>query len=202
MTLPSWSDVAAVAAGCRACPELAASRTHVVPGVAPSGARLLLVGEAPGADEDRMGLPFVGRSGQLLDELLAQAGLDRSEAAVANVLKCRPPDNRAPWRAEVARCRPYLEAQLAALAPELVLTLGSTAAAWFFGPSARIGVLRLREDLEWDGRRVLVSYHPSAALRFGPRGEPARALAEDLQRAAGVLRSTPAPGSEPPNEEQ
>lgn len=185
--MTSWSEVAAQASACTRCDELVASRTTVVPGVAPAGARLLLVGEAPGAEEDQVGLPFVGRSGQLLDRLLTEAGLARSQVAVANVLKCRPPGNRAPRRAEVAACRPYLEAQLAALDPPVVVTLGSTAAAWFFGTSARIGVLRLREDLALDGRRLLVTYHPSAALRFGPRGEPARALAEDLGRAAALL---------------
>lgn len=184
----SWERVAAVASTCTRCPELVACRTTVVPGVAPVGARLLLVGEAPGAAEDETGLPFVGRSGILLDTLLEQAGSDRSQVAVANVLKCRPPKNRAPRRAEVEACRPFLAEQLEALNPAVVLTLGSTAAAWFFGPAARIGALRSRDDLVHDERPVLVTYHPSAALRFGPRGEPARALAEDLTRAVALAK--------------
>ena len=181
-----WDELSARIVGCTACAELAESRTQVVPGVRPAGARLALVGEAPGAAEDLAGLPFVGRSGQWLDSALAVAGLDRSEVAVLNVLKCRPPDNRKPRRAEVASCRPWLEAQLALVEPALVVTLGGSAAEWFFGPSARIGALR-GEPHEVGGRRVLVTYHPSAALRFGPRGEPALALAQDLALAAQLL---------------
>ncbi len=191
----SWDDVAAAARSCTACPELVASRTLVVPGEAPLDARLLLVGEAPGAEEDLVGRPFVGRSGRLLDSLLEQAGIERSLVAVSNVVKCRPPGNRAPRRAEVSRCRGFLDHQLEALDPALVVTLGSTAAAWFFGPAARIGTLRT-EVLHHGGRRVLVSYHPSAALRFGPRGEPARALAEDLARAGAIL-AAPGPAAAP-----
>ena len=130
----SWDDLAATVLGCTACAELAASRTRVVPGVRPAGgADVLLVGEAPGAQEDAAGVPFVGRSGQLLDGLLADAGLPRERVAVANVLKCRPPANRKPRRAEVARCRPWLTRQLELADPAVVVALGGTAAEWFFG---------------------------------------------------------------------
>ena len=137
---------------------------------------MLLVGEAPGAQEDAAGVPFVGRSGQLLDELLAEAGLRRERVAVANVLKCRPPANRKPRRAEVARCRPWLAAADRAGRPAwCVVALGGTAAEWFFGPGARIAMLREQgRPRRWhDGRRLLVTYHPSAAIRFGPRGRAA-----------------------------
>lgn len=182
----SWDELAEVVRGCTACAELAASRTHVVVGDAPRGARLLLVGEAPGAQEDESGRPFVGRSGQLLDEALVEAGLTRAEVAVANVLKCRPPANRTPRRPEVVRCRPWLARQIALVDPAVVVTLGSVAAAEVFGPGARIGELRGREH-EVDGRITLATYHPSAALRFGPRGAPALGLREDLGIAAAAL---------------
>lgn len=171
---------------CVRCPELVASRTQVVPGVRPAGARLVLVGEAPGAAEDLAGLPFVGRSGQWLDATLSAVGLRRAEIAVVNVLKCRPPDNRKPRRVEVSSCRPWLTAQLAAIDPALIVTLGGTAAEWFFGSGARISALRgVTHDV--DGRSLLVTYHPSAALRFGPRGEAALALATDLAVAARLI---------------
>lgn len=131
-----WDGLALAMRSCQACPELVASRTHVVVGQRPPSAQLLLVGEAPGAEEDARGEPFVGRSGRLLDESLAAAGIDRRGVAVVNVLKCRPPGNRAPRRTEVIRCRHWFQAQLAAVSPRLVVTLGVTAAAAFFGSGA------------------------------------------------------------------
>ena len=171
---------------CVACAELAATRSHVVVGDLPAGARLLIVGEAPGAAEDRSGRPFVGRSGQLLDRLLAEVGLDRSEVAVANVLKCRPPGNRTPRRSEARRCRPWLDRQVELLDPPLLLGLGSAAAAELLGPGTRIAAARGQLHRVAD-RAVMVSYHPSAALRFGPRGVPALALAADLALVAAEL---------------
>ncbi|RZS90353.1 DNA polymerase [Motilibacter rhizosphaerae] len=182
----SWDELADAARGCVACSELAATRTHVVPGEAPRAARLLLVGEAPGAQEDETGRPFVGKAGQLLDGLLTEAGLDRGSVAVANVLKCRPPRNRKPRRPEVAACRPWLARQIELVDPLLVVTLGGTAAEWVVGPGARIATLR-ETDVVLDGRRVLCTYHPSAAIRFGPAGAPLAALRADLQRAAVLL---------------
>jgi len=182
---PSWDLLARDALGCVACPELAATRTRVVPGVRPEGADVLLVGEAPGAQEDALGVPFVGRSGQLLDSLLGEAGLERDRVAVANVLKCRPPANRKPKRAEIARCRPWLTRQIELADPRVIVALGGTAAEWFFGAGARITTLRAVPQVV-DGRPVLVTYHPSAAIRFGPRGAPLAALREDLGRAAGL----------------
>jgi uracil-DNA glycosylase len=184
----SWADVAARSRTCVACAELAATRTQVVPGEAPAGADVLLVGEAPGANEDLAGVPFVGRAGQLLDGLLAEAGLDRRRVAVTNVLKCRPPANRKPRRAEVTRCRPWLERQIALLSPRLVVALGGTAAEWFFGPTARITALRGTVHAYGEAS-LLVTYHPSAAIRFGPAGVPVAALREDLLVAARLLES-------------
>lgn len=185
----TWVELGEQAWRCVACPELVASRTRVVPGVRPAGADVLLVGEAPGAQEDLAGEPFVGRSGQLLDALLTEAGLPRDRLAVTNVCKCRPPANRKPKRREVALCRPWLARQIELMDPALVVALGGTAAEWFCGPSARIATLRLAPQ-SYGGRPVLVTYHPSAALRFGPAGEPLAALRHDLAAAARLLATT------------
>jgi DNA polymerase len=149
----------------------------------------LLVGEAPGATEDQLGVPFVGKAGQLLDELLEEAGLPRAQVAVANVLKCRPPGNRRPARVEIGNCRGWLTAQIRLIDPPVICALGGSAAAWFFGPSARIGELR-GQPHPVDGRRVVVTYHPSAAIRFGPAGLPRAALREDLALVAALWRAS------------
>jgi uracil-DNA glycosylase family 4 len=170
--------------GCTRC-ALAQTRTQVVVGSTPAGARLLVVGEAPGAQEDLDGEPFVGRSGQLLDRLLAEAGLPRERVAVLNTVKCRPPGNRAPSTAETVSCRPWLDAQLLEVRPRLVVTLGLSATRWFLGP-VTLGSVRGRVHLV-EGRSVLPTYHPAAALRGGPRGEPMRLLGEDLATAVGLV---------------
>jgi uracil-DNA glycosylase family 4 len=189
----SWAGLTTTVRTCTACPELVASRTSVVAGVLPAGASavdVLLVGEAPGAQEDLAGVPFVGRSGQLLDSLLAEAGLQRERVGIANVLKCRPPANRKPRRAEVSRCRPWLEQQLGLAAPRVVVALGGTAAEWFFGSGARIAALRQTVH-DWSDRSLVVTYHPSAAIRFGPRGAPLAALREDLRMVARLAAAAP-----------
>lgn len=172
--------------GCTACTELAASRRHVVVGDAVAGSRLVIVGEAPGANEDEAGRPFIGRGGQLLDELMSQAGLSRAQVSVLNVLKCRPPSNRTPTRFEAARCTGWLDRQVALLDPQLVMTLGRTALTWALGAGVTLAQARGRAH-EWRGRRLIASYHPSAALRFGPKGEPRQALEADLVLAAETL---------------
>jgi DNA polymerase len=186
---PDWPTLAAVNRPCVACPELAAARTHVVVGDVPASGRprLALVGEAPGASEDLTGRPFVGKSGALLDLLLAEAGLDRSAAAVLNVVKCRPPGNRTPKRAEVARCSGWLRRQLDLLDPPVVVALGLSAAKWFLGPRTVLAAVRGRPH-EIGGRAVWATYHPSAAIRFGPNGAPRAGLLADLTAVAGALR--------------
>jgi len=185
---PSWASLAARIRGCTACSDLALTRRNVVVGSWPGPqTQVLLVGEAPGANEDESGIPFVGKAGQLLDTLLAEVALPRETVAVTNVLKCRPPQNRKPARVEVMNCRGWLAAQLAIVDPAFVVALGGTAVEWFFGAGAKIGELRGRFH-EIDGRRVLPTYHPSAAIRFGPRGMPRAALREDL---ALVAKSVP-----------
>jgi len=174
------------AAQCVACPELVLTRRSVVAGEFPVGARLMLVGEAPGAQEDETGRPFVGKGGQLLNRLLDEAGLDRRRVAVANTLKCRPPGNRTPARAELHRCRGWLDRQVELADPRLVVTLGGTALSWAMGTGHRLADMRGRLH-QWRARSLLVTYHPSAALRFGPNGMPMAALADDLRLAAATL---------------
>lgn len=181
---PDWAALAASARSCLACPELAASRQHVVVGDVPAGRPLFaLVGEAPGATEDETGRPFVGKSGALLDLLLAEAGLDRSAGAVLNVVKCRPPGNRTPKSFEVARCSGWLRRQLALLDPPVVVALGLSSAKWFLGPRTVLADVRGRPH-QVDGRSVWATYHPSAAIRFGPNGAPRAGLAADLAAVA------------------
>ena len=190
-SLASWDELAAAACRCTACPELAAARTNVVVGVNPPGARILLIGEAPGATEDAKGLPFVGASGRLLDRLLSEAGLVRSQVAVANILKCRPPNNRKPKKSEMDRCSPWIDRQLALIDPAVVCTLGGTALEWALGRNARIGTARGAEH-EWRGRVLIPTYHPSAALRFGLDSPAMEALRDDLklvEAAASRLRA-------------
>jgi uracil-DNA glycosylase len=180
-------DLLAVAArSCVACPELAQSRTTVVVGDTPSRPQLLIVGEAPGANEDVAGRPFIGKGGQLLDALLSEVGLSRADAAVLNVLKCRPPANRTPSRVEALRCTGWLDRQVELLDPPLVVTLGRTALTWALGAAVTIDAARSRVH-DWRGRRLVVSYHPSAAIRFGPNGAPRAALEADLRFVAQTL---------------
>jgi DNA polymerase len=183
-----WATLASLARSCVACPELAATRRHVVVGDVPVSGRprVAFVGEAPGATEDETGRPFVGRSGALLDQLLAEAGLDRAQCAVLNVVKCRPPGNRTPKAPEVARCSGWLRRQLELLDAPVVVALGLSAAKWFLGPRTVLGQARARPHLV-DGRTVWVTYHPSAAIRFGPNGAPRAGLLADLTAVAGSL---------------
>ena len=187
--VPDWAALAAVARSCVACPELAATRQHVVVGDVPVSGRpaFALVGEAPGATEDETGRPFVGRSGALLDQLLAEAGLDRAEAAVLNVVKCRPPGNRTPKAPEVARCSGWLRRQLELLDPPAVVALGLSAAKWFLGPKTVLAQVRGRPH-PFEGRVLWATYHPSAAIRFGPNGAPRAGLLADLSAVARTLR--------------
>ncbi len=177
------TELAARARGCTACAELTRSRNQVVVGSFPVGARVMLIGEAPGAQEDMAGVPFVGRSGQLLDTLLVEAGLVRAEVAIANVLKCRPPGNRKPKRAEVERCTPWLRRQIELVDPLVLCTLGGTAAEWALGRGVRLAQAHGREH-RWGDWPLVATYHPSAAIRFGPNGMPLAALREDLALVA------------------
>jgi uracil-DNA glycosylase family 4 len=190
---PDWDTLAGIARSCVACPELAAARQHVVVGDVPVSGRPLVafVGEAPGATEDETGRPFVGRSGALLDQLLAEAGLAREECAVLNVVKCRPPGNRTPKAVEVARCSGWLHRQIELLDPAAIVALGLSAAKWFLGPTTVLARAREHGVHLWNGRALHVTYHPSAAIRFGPNGAPRAALAADLRQVASLVGRRP-----------
>jgi uracil-DNA glycosylase family 4 len=180
----SWDLLGTQIRGCVRCPELAATRQSVVVGQWADRARLLLVGEAPGAEEDAAGEPFVGRAGQLLDLLLTEVGIDRSSCAVLNVLRCRPPANRAPKRQEIAACSGWLDAQRTLVAPELTVALGLTATKALMGKVRTLASIRGRVH----PGGFVATYHPSAALRFGPAGAPMAGLREDLAMVAELLR--------------
>lgn len=177
-------------AGCQACP-LAASRQQVVVGRGNPQARLLLIGEGPGAEEDASGQPFVGRSGQLLDRLLAEAGLDPAhDLYIANIVKCRPPQNRRPTAQEMAACRPWLDRQIALIDPPLILLAGATAMQGLLGIKG--GISRLRGQWQpWQGRQLLPLFHPAYLLRQPRRGpgQPIDLTLGDLIAARERLRA-------------
>ncbi len=164
-----WDELQATTQACRAC-KLGGSRHQAVFGSGSSQARWMIVGEAPGAEEDRQGEPFVGAAGQLLDAMLHAIGLDRRAddpqraVYIANVLKCRPPGNRNPEPEEVAQCAPLLQRQIALLQPGLILALGRFAAQSLLGSNAPISQLRGRVH-QFVGIPVIVSYHPAYLLR-------------------------------------
>lgn len=164
---PDWEErLAAVgrrANVCIAC-KLAKTRTNVVFGVGSAHVPLVFVGEAPGADEDAQGIPFVGRAGQLLTKIIAAIGLERDEVYICNILKCRPPGNRNPEPDEIACCTPYLQEQLAILKPRVICTLGLFASQYLLQSAAPIGKLRGR-IFDYHGIPLIPTYHPAALLR-------------------------------------
>jgi uracil-DNA glycosylase len=179
------------ASGCERCP-LAKGRTNVVFGAGNADAELMFVGEAPGHHEDLQGLPFVGRAGKLLDELLADAGMTRGEVWICNVLKCQPPGNRDPQPDEIDSCKPYLMRQIELIEPKVVCTLGNFATKLLTRSSRGITSVHGRPQVhELGGRtvRVLPLYHPAAALRTPRVLEELRA---DFVRLPALL-AEPAP---------
>lgn len=183
----SWEALESRALACTAC-ALHRTRQHVVFGVGARRARWFVVGEAPGADEDRQGEPFVGRAGQLLNEMLRAAGASRDSVYIGNILKCRPPDNRDPRPEEVAHCIGYLRRQIELVQPGLILAVGRIAAQNLLGVDTPIGRLRGHVHRYGDaGVPVVVTYHPAYLLRSP--GQKARAW-EDLCLARSII--TPA----------
>jgi DNA polymerase len=161
----AWESLRAQVSACTRC-GLCKSRTQTVFGVGDRRSELLVVGEAPGAEEDRRGEPFVGRAGQLLDSMLRAMGRPRETVYIANVLKCRPPGNRDPEAAEVASCLPYLQRQIELLSPRMILVVGRIAAQNLLGTSEPIGRLRGRMHRFGVGQTpVIVTYHPAYLLR-------------------------------------
>ena len=161
----SWDELRAAVAACQRC-ELHTSRTQTVFGVGNPGARWMFIGEAPGAEEDRQGEPFVGRAGQLLTAMIRALGMQREDVYIANVLKCRPPGNRDPKPAEAASCRAYLERQVALVDPTLVIAVGRIAAQDLLATETPIA--KLRGKVHSFGAKpwpLLVTYHPAYLLR-------------------------------------
>jgi DNA polymerase len=178
------------ARGCTLCP-LAEGRTQVVFGAGNADADLMLVGEAPGFHEDQQGVPFVGRAGKLLDELLAANGLGREEVFTANVLKCRPAGNRDPQPSEIETCRPYLHSQVALIEPRVICTLGNFATKLLTGSQRGITQVHGQPQRHEIGSRSVVLYplfHPAAALRTPKVSDQ---LAEDFGRLPALLAASP-----------
>jgi uracil-DNA glycosylase len=150
---------------CTRCAELVRTRTQTVFGVGNPYARLIFCGEAPGADEDRQGEPFVGRAGQLLNDIIVKGmKMRRQDVYILNILRCRPPNNRAPLPVEAAACREYLDAQLAIIRPEFICCLGAVAAQNLLQTETAIGRLRGRFH-DYQGIKVICTYHPAYLLR-------------------------------------
>jgi uracil-DNA glycosylase family 4 len=182
VTLGSLDALASVAKGCTAC-GLAATRTNVVFSDGDPNAKLVVVGEAPGADEDRAGRPFVGRAGRMLDTLLAAVGFPRETVYICNVLKCRPPGNRNPLPEEVHSCEGFLRAQLQMVGPKAILAVGTFAAQTLLETTQSIGTLRGSVH-EYQGIPLVPTYHPAALLRNSAWIRP---VWEDLQRLRVAL---------------
>ncbi len=164
---------------CVACPELASTRTQTVFGVGPFDPELCLIGEAPGADEDRQGEPFVGAAGQLLNRIIAACGMKREEVYICNILRCRPPGNRTPKPDEAANCRHFLERTLELINPKYICCLGACAAQNLLQTSSPVGKLRGR-FYDYKGIPVICTYHPSYLLR-SESTEPKRQVWEDMK---------------------
>lgn len=156
-------ELAGVARECRRC-RLRESCSQVVFGEGPPDARLMLIGEGPGQDEDIQGRPFVGKAGQLLDKILEAAGIQRSQVYIGNVVKCRPPGNRLPNPDEVKECRKYLERQIKLIGPSIIVCLGSMASQTVIDPNAKITRIRGRWLIR-QGIKIMPTYHPAALLR-------------------------------------
>ena len=181
--LVSWPSLTEEITNCQKC-RLCAARTHAVPGEGSPHARLMFIGEGPGRDEDLTGRPFVGRAGQLLDKMIAAIGLSREEVYIANVVKCRPPQNRAPEMDEVAACMPYLRAQVGLIRPQVIVLLGSSALGAILGPEHRI----TRERGAWLERKgvfFMPTFHPAALLRDESKKRP---VWEDLKKVRDKLQ--------------
>ncbi len=167
---------------CRRC-KLCDGRTHIVFGDGSPRASVMFVGEGPGFEEDRQGLPFVGRAGQLLNQIIKAMGFERRQVYIANVVKCRPPDNRTPQPDEVAACTPFLYEQIAIIRPRVIVALGSPASQALLGTSA--GITKIRGTFrDYQGIRVMPTFHPAYLLR-NPSAK--RQVWEDMQQVMAYL---------------
>ncbi|OPZ73191.1 MAG: Uracil DNA glycosylase superfamily protein [Firmicutes bacterium ADurb.Bin456] len=182
------------AAECTRC-HLRGGCTRVVFGEGNPGAGLMLIGEGPGADEDRLGRPFVGKAGQLLDKILGAVGLDRfTHTYIANVVKCRPPGNRAPLAQEAGQCLPWLYRQIELVSPGIIVLMGASALQFLIDPRARITGMRGRWLVSKSGIKIMPTYHPAALLRDTRKKRP---VWEDFQQIKeAFLNLQEAPGEQ------
>ena len=189
---PALLEIREEIGDCTRC-KLSVGRNKIVFGDGDPKARLMFVGEGPGADEDASGLPFVGRGGQLLNNMINAMGLKREQVYIANIVKCRPPSNRVPEPDEAHTCIPFLEQQIAAVGPEVIVALGSTAATYLLGVKSALGALRGRIHAS-RGAKLIVTYHPAFLLRDPRQKKEAWA---DLKIAMAEL-GLRAPAAQPP----
>ena len=178
-----WSDLELIVTHCQDCP-LHEKRTHAVPGEGNRQAELMFIGEGPGRDEDMQGRPFVGKAGQLLDKMIIAIGLTREDVYIANIVKCRPPQNRVPTNEEAEACLKYLRRQVFLIQPKVIVLLGSTALRFTVDKEARI--TRMRGNwIERKGVYMMPTYHPAALLR-----DPAKKYEawEDLKKVQAKLK--------------
>ena len=181
MQMNTIDEIAQLVRTCTDCP-LSRNRTNAVPGEGSPNAEVLFIGEGPGYQEDRQGRPFVGPAGGFLDELLTSIGVKREDAFIANMVKCRPPDNRDPFPAEIAACSKYLDRQIELINPKLVVTLGRFSLSKFF-PKESISKAR-GKAMNVDGRMVYPIMHPAAALH---RQELRKVIEDDFKGIPGLL---------------
>jgi len=174
---------------CAKC-ALSEGRTHAVPGEGDPHAALMFVGEGPGQEEDIQGRPFVGRAGQLLTRIISAMAFERSQVFIANIVKCRPPGNRVPRREEVAACAPYLRAQIRAIRPRVIVTLGKSAADFFF-PDAPLAMTALRGKFrDWNGIPVMPTFHPSYLVRNEGNLSLKKMVWDDMRKVMARLAET------------
>lgn len=183
-------NIAVEVCRCRKC-EIASSRTNAVPGEGNPNARIMFIGEAPGADEDAQGRPFVGRAGKLLDKIIIACGLKRSDVFIGNILKCRPPDNRDPSAEEIISCLPYLQRQIEIINPEIIVALGAHAARTLLNTNKSIGQLRgqFHEYFAGLGRapvKLMPTYHTAYLLRNYSQ-ENRQKVWEDMKKVLSEL---------------
>lgn len=182
----SLGEVETSCAGCTQC-ALHTSRSRIVFGVGSPEAEVVFVGEGPGREEDIQGEPFVGRAGQLLTRIITSMGFSRQEVYICNAVKCRPPDNRTPTVEEIATCRPYLEAQIDAIRPKVIVALGNPAVRALLNISKGISHLR-GSFLEWRGIKVMPTFHPAYLLR-NPKAK--RQVWDDMKLVLAEIGRTP-----------
>jgi len=188
------SELAKQIAVCPKC-ELSSTRTHAVPGEGNPNADIVFIGEGPGFYEDQQARPFVGPAGKFLDELLASIGLQRRDVYICNVIKCRPPNNRDPLPGEIAACRPWLDQQLAAIRPKVIVTLGRFSMSQYF-PGQTISRIH-GQPRKVDGVMVVPMYHPAAALH---QGSLRRTIEQDFKKLPAILAQALPQAEEQPRE--